>query len=160
MVGSLFFGLALFLGTIIEYVTHRLMHAGYLFPTQHLNHHRKRGARGWFWEFGEHWLWLSPLLFLGFLYSVEAGLGLLLGGTLYVALVGYSHQLQHEHPERVFWLPRPIHYLHHRFDKGNYDFGIVVDFWDRLLGTYKAYNYKPPAGYRFTFRGLFEIKWY
>jgi hypothetical protein len=30
----------------------------------------------------------------------------------------------------------------------------------RLLGTYKAYDWKPPANYRFTFRGLFEIKWY
>jgi hypothetical protein len=28
------------------------------------------------------------------------------------------------------------------------------------IGTYKAYNWKPPAGYRFTVRGLFEIKWY
>jgi sterol desaturase/sphingolipid hydroxylase (fatty acid hydroxylase superfamily) len=160
MVGSLFFALALFLGTIIEYVTHRLMHAGYLFPAQHVKHHATRGARGWFWEFGEYFLWLSPLMCLGFLYSVEAGIGLFLGGTVYVALVGYSHQLQHDHPERVFWLPRPVHYLHHRFDKGSYDFGIVVDFWDRLLGTYKTYNWKPPAEYQFSFRGLFDIKWY
>ena len=32
MVGLLFFGMAFFAGTLIEYVTHRLMHAGYLFP--------------------------------------------------------------------------------------------------------------------------------
>ena len=40
------------------------------------------------------------------------------------------------------------------------DFGIVVDFWDRLLGTYKPYDWKPPVGYHFTVRGLFGIKWY
>jgi sterol desaturase/sphingolipid hydroxylase (fatty acid hydroxylase superfamily) len=160
MVGLLFFGLALFLGTLIEYVAHRLMHAGYLFPCQHLNHHKKRGARGWFWEFGEYFLYMLPFMCLGFLHSVEAGIGLFAGGFLYVVLVSYSHQLQHDHPERAFWLKRPVHYLHHRHDRGAYDFGILVDFWDRALGTYKAYDWKPPADYRFSLRKLFDIKWY
>jgi sterol desaturase/sphingolipid hydroxylase (fatty acid hydroxylase superfamily) len=160
MVESLFFALALFLGTAIEYGTRRLMHAGYLFPSQHVRHHRTRGARGWVWEFGEYFLWMLPLLCLGFLWSPEAGAGFFLGGLAYIVCVAYSRQSQHDHPERVFWLPRPIHYLHHRHDKGGYDFGITVDFWDRLLGTYKAYDWKPPAGHRFSFRGLFQIKWY
>ena len=106
MTGFIFFGVAFFLGTLIEYVTHRLMHAGYLFPAQHIQHHRARGARGWFWEFGETFLWLTPLLCLGFLYSRQAGIGFFLGGTAYVVANAYSHQLQHDHPERVFWLPR------------------------------------------------------
>jgi sterol desaturase/sphingolipid hydroxylase (fatty acid hydroxylase superfamily) len=160
MVGIFFFGLALFLGTLIEYVGHRLMHAGYLFPCQHLRHHMKRGARGWLWEAGEYVLWLLPAMCVGFFYSRQAGVGLVAGGALYCALVGYAHQLQHDHPERTFWLKEPVHYMHHRHDRGQYNFGILVNFWDRLLGTYKAYGWQPPADYRFTVGGLFQIKWY
>lgn len=161
MVAVAFFCLALFVGSLLEYVVHRLMHAGYLFPAQHAKHHRTRGARGWFWEFGEHFLWLSPLTLLGFLFSVEAGAGFFLGATLYVVLLAYSHQLQHEHPERAFWLKYPVHYLHHRHDKGHYNFGIVTSVWDRLLGTYRAYEtWRPPQGYKFSWRGLVDIKWY
>ena len=45
-------------------------------------------------------------------------------------------------------------------DSGDMARVFALDTQGRLLGTYKAYNWKPPAGYRFTFRGLFEIKWY
>lgn len=160
MIAVAFFTLAFVLGTVVEYVVHRLMHAGYLFPCQHRKHHVTRGARGWFWEFGEYILWLTPLLCLGFLWSVEAGLGLYLGGFVYSLLVAYSHQLQHEHPERTFWLRYPVHYLHHRHDKGSYNFGVLVDVWDRVLGTHRPHDWKPPAGYRFTWRGLVDIKWF
>jgi sterol desaturase/sphingolipid hydroxylase (fatty acid hydroxylase superfamily) len=161
MIVFAFFCLAVFLGSLIEYVAHRLMHAGYLFPAQHRCHHTHRGARGWFWEFGEYFLWLSPVMALGFLYSVAAGIGLFLGGLIYTMFVAYSHQLQHEHPERAFWLKYPIHYLHHRYDKGNYNYGVLVDVWDRALGTYRTYPYwRPPAEYRFSVRGLFDIKWF
>src|SRR5262245_13754159 len=112
MVGVGFFFLAFVLGTLIEYVAHRLMHAGLLFPRQHWEHHKSREARGWFWEFGQYLLLTLPLMAFGFLHSFAAGVGFLLGGLAHVALVAYSHQLQHEHPERVFWLSCPIHYLH------------------------------------------------
>jgi sterol desaturase/sphingolipid hydroxylase (fatty acid hydroxylase superfamily) len=159
MIALTFFLLAFFLGTLIEYVAHRLMHAGVLFPCQHWQHHKARHARGWFWEFGQYLLFLSPLLWLGFLHSRSAGVGFLVGGLVYLVLVAYSHQLQHEHPERAFWLKRPVHYLHHRHDRGQYNYGVLVDIWDRLLGTYKPYDWQRPPGARFSLRGLLDIKW-
>jgi sterol desaturase/sphingolipid hydroxylase (fatty acid hydroxylase superfamily) len=160
LVGVLFFGLALGLGTLVEYIGHRLMHAGLLFPRRHQEHHRQKGAGGWLWEFRNYALLTAPLLWPGFLHSVAAGVGFLLGGLLYAVAAAYSHQLQHEHPERVFWMRRPVHYLHHRHDQGQHNYGVVVDVWDRLLGTYKPYDWQRPADYRFSLAGLVDIRWF
>ncbi len=160
MVAITAFVCAFVFGTVLEYGVHRLMHRGYLFPSQHWEHHKTRGARGWFWEFGEFFLWMLPVMCLGFLHSRQAGVGFFLGGFVYAVLVAYSHQLQHDHPERAFWLKSPVHYLHHRHEKGNYNYGVLVDVWDRALGTYKSYDWRRPEDYRFSVRGLFDIKWY
>jgi sterol desaturase/sphingolipid hydroxylase (fatty acid hydroxylase superfamily) len=60
-------------------------------------------------------------------------------------LAAYAHQIQHANPGLVFWMKRPVHRLHHAGTKGNY--GILVDWWDRLFGTYEPSKsvYAAPA---------------
>src|SRR5262249_62284977 len=106
------FLIAVVVGTFVEYWGHRLMH-WFLLRKKRAEHHRAGWGQGWLGEFFDYLVGTLPILALGFLYSVEAGVGFLAGGLVYAAWAAYSHQLQHERPELCFWLPRPVHYLHH-----------------------------------------------
>lgn len=146
--------------TFLEYVVHRLMHAGKVFGRKHAEHHRDGFGQGFVGEFWDYAFPATPLLPVGFLHSASAGIGFLAGGLLYAAFAAYSHQLQHERPELCFWLKRPIHFLHHDQRMWHHNFGITVDVWDRVFGTYKAVEWKPgkrPFGHRL--RDFFRIRW-
>jgi sterol desaturase/sphingolipid hydroxylase (fatty acid hydroxylase superfamily) len=158
---------ALFVGTLVEYVVHRLMHSRKLLARKHAEHHRDGVGQGFLGEFGDYLIGVSVVLAAGFagcyfgLGSLEGGLGFIAGGVLYAALAAYAHQLQHERPDLVFWLRRPVHHLHHTHHMWHYNFGILVDFWDRIFGTYKVVeapaDAQPPP---WTFRDYFRIRWY
>jgi sterol desaturase/sphingolipid hydroxylase (fatty acid hydroxylase superfamily) len=159
LVGLAAFALAVLLGTFAEYWGHRFMHR-WLLRKRHARHHQKNVGQGWTGEFFDYFTGTAILLWLGFLYSVEAGIGFVAGGVAYAAWAAYSHQLQHEHPELCFWLPRPVHYLHHAHHLWHYNFGISFDFWDRVFGTYKAIDWQPPPPERpTTLRSYLKIKW-
>jgi sterol desaturase/sphingolipid hydroxylase (fatty acid hydroxylase superfamily) len=148
-------------GTLVEYVVHRLMHARILLGKKHVEHHKDGWGQGWLGEFWDYLLGTLLLLWPGFLYSVAAGVGWLLGGVAYAALAAYAHQLQHERPELCFWLKRPVHYLHHKHHMWRHNFGISVDIWDRLFGTYKVVEWKPERRpFQHPLRSFFQIKWY
>jgi sterol desaturase/sphingolipid hydroxylase (fatty acid hydroxylase superfamily) len=69
--------------------------------------------------------------------------------------------VQHEKPELVFWLPRPVHHLHHSQKMWHHNFGILVDFWDRVFGTYKPVDPQPHEPRpRVTLLSYFQIKWF
>ena len=150
------FLIALPVGSLIEYWGHRVMHTA-LLKKKHAEHHRDGFGQGWLWEFFDYFLGTIYFMPLGFLYSVEAGIGFAAGATFFAAFAAYSHQLQHEMPELCFWMPRPVHFIHHENHMWHTNFGISLDIWDRVFGTYKVVDWKPEKKY--PLRNYFLIKW-
>ena len=143
------FAIAFLIGTLVEYAVHRLMHHRWVLGKKHAEHHRDGWAQGWLGEFRDYSLggmplWLGGLAVCYFLLdSLPAGIGFATGCLTYACLAAYAHQVQHEKPELVFWLKRPVHYLHHKHHMWHHNFGILVDIWDRVFGTYKVMEWKP-----------------
>jgi sterol desaturase/sphingolipid hydroxylase (fatty acid hydroxylase superfamily) len=167
LAGLTAFLVALFLGTLVEYSVHRLMHAGKILGKKHAEHHRDGWGQGWLGEFRDYSVGTAPLLLGGFLLAyfglgwTAAGVGWVAGGLVYAALAAYAHQVQHERPELVFWLKRPVHHLHHKHHMWKHNFGIMVDFWDRVFGTYKPMEWNPERRpFQHPLRAFFQIKWY
>lgn len=150
------FLLALLVGSLVEYWGHRIMHV-WLLRKKHAEHHQEGTGQGWFWEFLDYLLPTLPIMAPAFFYSWQAGCGFLAGGVSFAAFAAYAHQLQHERPELCFWLVRPVHHLHHKNHMWKNNFGISLDVWDRVFGTYKMADWKPQGPRRW--RGLFLIKW-
>jgi len=65
------------------------------------------------------------------------GISFFLGMLFYAAFAAYAHQLQHENPTACFWMKMPVHYVHHEYKQWHHNFGLGVDWWDRIFGTYK-----------------------
>jgi sterol desaturase/sphingolipid hydroxylase (fatty acid hydroxylase superfamily) len=159
--GSLAFLAAFVLCSLVEYAIHRLMHLRWFLGKKHAEHHRDGWGQGFLGEFFDYLIGFPVVGWVGFLYSVEAGIGFAAGCLVYAVLAAYAHQLQHDRPELVFWMPRPVHYLHHKNHAWHNDFGILLDVWDRVFGTYKVYEWKPERRPRdFPLRAFFQIKWY
>jgi sterol desaturase/sphingolipid hydroxylase (fatty acid hydroxylase superfamily) len=155
------FPIALFVGSLLEYGVHRFMHTGWLLGRKHALHHRDGWGQGFFGELLDYVVGSLPILWLGFLHSIPAGIGFAGGCITYAVLAAYAHQVQHERPELVFWMPRPVHHLHHKHHMWRHNFGILVDVWDRVFGTYQAAEWAPERrpGDR-SLRRFFQIKWF
>ncbi|MEM1366530.1 MAG: sterol desaturase family protein [Cyanobacteria bacterium P01_H01_bin.15] len=132
-----FFGAFLF-ASLLEYWVHRLMH---IYPyvgkklTQHYHHHRENYGIGVIKEF-RNYLKLSPLVLPTLLISIPFGVGFISGAVFYAFFSAYAHQLQHDNPRRCFWMPMPVHYVHHKYNEWHHNFGLALDIWDRVFGTY------------------------
>jgi len=150
------FLIALLVGTLVEYWAHRAMH-NWLLKRKHAEHHKEGDGQGWFWEFLDYFFPTLPIMPVGFVYSLEAGIGFAAGGLFFAAFAAYSHQLQHERPDLCFWLIRPVHYLHHKEHMWKNNFGISFDLWDRVFGTYKKVDWKRERSG--SIWGLVRIKW-
>jgi sterol desaturase/sphingolipid hydroxylase (fatty acid hydroxylase superfamily) len=142
------------------------MHFGKLLGKVHAEHHKNGWGQGVLGEFKDYFIGTIPILGVGFFLcaygfdSLPAAVGWLTGGLSYAILAAYAHQLQHERPELVFWLPRPVHHLHHKHHMWKHNFGILVDFWDRIFGTYKLVEWKPERRpFQYPLRNFFQIKW-
>ncbi len=156
------FATAFFLGSLVEYLVHRFMHAH---PQGlghgHVEHHQRGDGQGVYGEFRDYVKPGIPFLWIGFLHSVPSGIGGLVGGILYALFAAYSHQLNHDQPDLVFWLPRPVHHLHHTRRMWRHNFGIAVDIWDRIFGTYQAVPWQRQRPLReYSWRSFFDVKWY
>jgi sterol desaturase/sphingolipid hydroxylase (fatty acid hydroxylase superfamily) len=154
------FGVALVVGTFVEYWGHRLMHSGWLFRRRHGQHHAHHNGQGVLGEFRDYF---TPTLLIiggGFLVSRPAGFGFAAGDLVYALAAAYAHQVQHERPELCFWMPRPVHRMHHDYAMSRHDFGILFDGWDRVFGTYRpigaarTLSERPPIG------AWFAIHWW
>jgi len=156
--GALVF--AFLLGSFVEYGTHRLMHLRWVLGKRHANHHKKADGQGVWGEFADYFLFSLLFIWLGFLVSTPVGITYAVGVALYAFLAAWAHQLNHERPELVFWMPRPVHYLHHKYNLWQTNFGILVDFWDRLLGTYEVIEWKPERRpFDYPLSAFFDIGW-
>jgi sterol desaturase/sphingolipid hydroxylase (fatty acid hydroxylase superfamily) len=156
---------AFVLGTLAEYVVHRLMHRGIVLHKVHAEHHQLGTGQGWLLEFKDYVVpSLPPIAVLSGLCwwfdQPAAAVGVALGGVLYAAFAAYAHQVQHERPELVFWMPKPVHHLHHAHKMWHHNFGIAFDVWDRVFGTYRPVEWSPPPHEgRRRAREFFRIKW-
>lgn len=149
---------ALLIGTLAEYFIHRLMHWGILHPEGHRWHHESNEARNYLRDFFDYGTGAAALGWIGFLVSTTIGFGWMLGALIYAALASYAHQLQHANADLVFWMKRPVHRLHHNHDMRQHNFGVLVDWWDRLFGTYQPIEWPRTPG-RYRARDFLAIPW-
>jgi sterol desaturase/sphingolipid hydroxylase (fatty acid hydroxylase superfamily) len=131
-------------GTFGEYWIHRGMHRGLILAEVHASHHRDGTGQG---AFGEFLGYSVGTLFAAFLclpidyYWISGGVlaaGVISGVMMHAVFAGWCHQAQHEDPRLMFWLSKtPTHFVHHRLNQTRHNFGISVDWWDHVFGTYK-----------------------
>lgn len=152
---------AIIFASFVEYWLHRLMH---IFPhfgrdiVPHYEHHRENTANGMLLEFKDYSM-VVPLSFLSFMISVPIGISFFAGSLVYAAFSAYAHQLQHENPTKCIWLKMPVHYVHHKYNQWEHNFGIAVDLWDKLFGTYKAVDWLTDEELENSNQGYWQIKW-
>jgi sterol desaturase/sphingolipid hydroxylase (fatty acid hydroxylase superfamily) len=131
------------IGTFVEYWGHRFMHAVTWGPGKtHREHHSRGTAQGVLLEFWDYFKYAWLLMWPPFLISIPAGIGWTIGANLFILASAFGHQLQHENPKRCFWMPMPVHYVHHAHNQWHHNFGMAVDFWDRVFGTYKPLEWE------------------
>lgn len=136
---------ALLCGTLVEYWLHRLMHhrrfRKWKLGRRHAGHHKNGWGKGVLPEFLEYngAVILAPLAFL---VSWQAGVTFAVCSVAYAFFAAYAHQVQHEDPRLCFWMRMPVHFVHHRCNQWTVNFGIAVDWWDRVFGTYEATDWR------------------
>lgn len=157
------FVLGALLGSFVEYGVHRLMHWRILLGRVHTRHHKHGEGDGAVWEWLYYMAGAGPaaaaFIYLGFQFHFELlALPFALGSLTYGTFAAYAHQLQHDRPELVFWMPMPVHYIHHREQQWRENFGIATDLWDRVFGTYRRVPFTPPPGPSAIW-DYFRVKW-
>ena len=160
MIAMAFFLIAILFGTFAEYGVHRLMHARVILGRRHAEHHHDGWGQAFWPEFLDYILRGLPLLLPPWLLSVEAGAGWTSGAVLYTAFMAYAHTLQHDNPAACRWMRMPVHYVHHRDKQWHHNFGLTVDWWDRLLSTYKPAQLGAKGTREQGWRGLLAIRWF
>jgi sterol desaturase/sphingolipid hydroxylase (fatty acid hydroxylase superfamily) len=158
-IGVACFAIAFVLASLVEYWVHRLMHKPYKLGERHRDHHRRNEGQGVIWEFFDYLKGTILIMGLLFFVSIEAGIGWFLGGLVYAAFSSYAHQLQHENPTKCFWMKMPVHYVHHKYGMWHHNFGLAVDWWDHVFGTYKLVDWLTEQELSQPERGYLELRW-
>ena len=157
-----FFILSFFFSSFLEYWLHRLMHIYPWFGNKlisHYSHHQKNQGAGVISEFKDYFTAVI-ILSSTFFISQSVGIGVFFGSVVYAAFSAYAHQLQHDNPTKCFWMKMPVHYIHHKHNQWHHNFGLAVDWWDRVFGTYKPMEWPTEVELNQPERGLLEIKWW
>ncbi|MEC4983944.1 MAG: sterol desaturase family protein [Oscillatoria sp. PMC 1068.18] len=155
-----FFILAFILASFVEYWIHRLMHYNPRVGERHRDHHRRNEGQGVFWEFRDYVRGSIIAIGLPFFFAWDVGLGWCSGCLVYAAFSAYAHQLQHENPTKCFWMKMPVHYVHHKYNMWHHNFGLAVDWWDRIFGTYKSVEWLTDEELRANQLGYLQLKWW
>ena len=92
------------------------------------------------------------------IFSLTVGLGWAIGAVVYAAFSAYAHQLQHENPRKCFWMKMPVHYVHHKYGMWHHNFGLGVDWWDHVFGTYKPVEW--PAEDDIPEASMLAVRWW
>ena len=145
--------------SLVEYWVHRLMH---IFPKAfppHPRHHVSNAGQGFIREFRDYVIGSSILMFAPFIISMDIGLSWFLGALSYAAFAAYDHQLQHDNPKACFWMKMPLHYVHHEYNQWHHNFGIGVDWWDFVFGTYQEADWLTEKAQDVPRKDLWELKW-
>ncbi|WP_009632104.1 sterol desaturase family protein [Synechocystis sp. PCC 7509] len=160
LLASACFALAFILASLLEYWLHRLMHVSKKVGARHLEHHRNNTGQGVLWEFRDYIRGAIVLIAAMFFYSWVAGIGWLLGSLAYAAFSAYAHQLQHENPTKCFWMKMPVHYVHHKYGMWHHNFGLAVDWWDKVFGTYKLVDWLTEEELSQPEKNLLQLRWW
>ncbi len=160
LLASACFALAFILASLLEYWLHRLMHVSKKIGARHLEHHCNNTGQGVLWEFRDYIQGAVVLIAAMFFYSWVAGIGWLLGSLTYAAFSAYAHQLQHENPTKCFWMKMPVHYVHHKYGMWHHNFGLAVDWWDKVFGTYKLVDWLTEEELSRPERSLLQLRWW
>lgn len=155
-----FFMAAFVLASLVEYWVHRLMHKPLKLGEKHRDHHRRGEGQGVVWEFRDYVLGTIVLMPWMFFVSPEAGIGWFLGGLIFAAFSAYAHQLQHDNPSKCFWMKMPVHYVHHKYGMWFHNFGLAVDWWDHVFGTYKPVEWLTEEEQSRPDRGYLQLRWW
>lgn len=163
------FALGYFIGLVVaslaEYWVHVLMHRGIFLSRTHFNHHREPEDESWFKQFGYFMLggavpWLLVCVVSWLLGVLVVGLAFMAGCVSWAAWVAYAHTLQHLRPEQCFWMSMPVHHVHHAHEMSQHNFGLSIDWWDRVFGTYVRVPYERPKDTRISLWALLTIRWF
>lgn len=130
---------AFIFGSFLEYWVHRLMHIWPMFGnriTAHYGHHRSNTPKGFLGDFLDFSL-VALLILPAFFVSLSFGIIMVLGTIAFAGFASYAHQIQHNNPTQCFWMKMPIHYVHHQSNQWDSNFGLAVDWWDHVFGTYQ-----------------------
>jgi sterol desaturase/sphingolipid hydroxylase (fatty acid hydroxylase superfamily) len=159
LIGTLSFIAAFIFASLIEYWVHRLMHQPLRFGQRHRDHHRRNEGQGVLWEFRDYVKGTFLVMTLPLFISLPIGIGWMLGAVSYAAFSSYAHQLQHENPTKCFWMQMPVHYVHHKYNMWHHNFGLAVDWWDHVFGTYKLVDWLTDEESQ-PVRGYWELRWW
>jgi sterol desaturase/sphingolipid hydroxylase (fatty acid hydroxylase superfamily) len=151
---------AFVLSSLVEYWLHRLMHQPYQLGERHRDHHRRNEGQGVLWEFRDYALGGLVVMGIPFIWSIEIGLAWATGAIVYALFSAYAHQLQHENPRQCFWLKMPVHYVHHKYGQWHHNFGLAVDWWDHVFGTYKPIDWLDAQEQAQPERGFWSLRWF
>lgn len=157
--GGAFFVAAVLFSSFVEYWFHRFMHGSHgSFGTIHREHHAAGEGQGVLLEFWDYFKPSWPIMLAMFLVSVPAGVGWFAGCFGFAWFSAFAHQLQHDNPTKCFWMPMPVHYVHHRYKMWHYNFGLAVDWWDYVFRTYRRVEWRGEVPAEMVARG-WKIKW-
>ncbi|ELS00847.1 sterol desaturase [Xenococcus sp. PCC 7305] len=155
------FAIAAFIvSSLVEYFAHRLMH---IYPKAfppHPQHHIENTGQGFFLELVEYVKFSCLAMLTFFPFSWELGWSWLIGSLAYAIFAAYAHQLQHDNPKACFWMKMPVHYVHHEYDQWHHNFGLGVDWWDHVFGTYKEADWLVEKAQDVPKRKPLKLKWY
>lgn len=151
---------AFIFSSFVEYWIHRLVHSSARAGKRHRDHHRRNEGQGVFLEFVDYVKGAGIAMVVPLIFSIPFGLGWLTGALLYAAFSAYAHQLQHENPAKCFWMPMPVHYVHHKYQMWYHNFGLAVDWWDRVFGTYKAVEWISDEERALAERSYLQLRWW
>ena len=152
--------LAFIFSSFVEYWIHRLMHHSPRLGERHRDHHRRNEGQGVVWEFRDYVKGAAIAMLLPFAISLNVGLGWLIGALAFALFSAYAHQLQHENPRKCFWMQMPVHYVHHKYQMWHHNFGLAVDWWDYVFGTYKKVDWLADEDPQVPQRGYLELQWW
>ncbi|MEP0891440.1 MULTISPECIES: sterol desaturase family protein [unclassified Leptolyngbya] len=157
--GLVFVGTFLF-SSLVEYWLHRLMHVRPDKCQFHVDHHAENTGQGVFKEFLEYMKVVVPIPLILLLFSWKVSLAFFLGAVTYAIFSAYAHQLQHDNPTKCFWMPMPVHYVHHTYGQWHHNFGLGVDWWDRIFGTYKPTDWETSIDPTEPERSALQVRWW
>jgi len=149
-----------FFASFVEYWGHRLMHGGKFLGAVHRNHHATGEAQGVWLEFYDYMKYSIFLMIPAFFVSLAAGIGFAVGATLFAFFSAFAHQLQHDNPGKCFWMSMPLHFVHHKYKMWHYNFGMAVDWWDRVFRTYRPKeDWREGLDPAQNSRSIWDVQW-
>jgi Delta7-sterol 5-desaturase len=122
------------------YWGHRFWHQPWLYNHSHYYHHSCRPTT----SFAGNAADVFEIVLTGYLAAIVPVLVVPMHARIFLILTAFSHIwtifLHNNNAFRVGFMiyDSHDHNIHHYYGQTNYNFGLYFQFWDRIMGTYKA----------------------